>query len=490
MVFGCNLLSRKRCSASRSKNGCPLANTYTLIATPLGGDVLLVPELNQPKVLGDKMELVFSEPPSYQSTPLKAPYTVEVLDHAVSPALSIISDQGSSFMEGSPRGDAHSVPRIEDSLEQLDKLEEDLEAFGAVAAGRRAASPEKKLLSTNGPKSKRASVAGRAATVRIKSSEQARPALRRSSSLAFHETHTDQPDSMVEQKAHASLSRSRSTNLRSTAAKNATFKSTKPATVPNFELPGEAVARRLREQREARLAKQADAQKAPRAPAPALAPPKLKPHQPLTRPTFELPGEAISRKKREEREARLRAQEEEERKRREFKARPMRTISNPSTFVRETVTSRARQGKPQPAAVTNKQDEANQAKRMSGSFNRTQAHPVLVNSSPLSRGRNSMTLASNDLSRATSTSTGSASGKRSTLSAEEAAQLKLRGRDVFTRDNSFSRDLEREKREREAVTKSARELAAERSRAASREWAEKRRQRELAMREPAKACGQ
>ncbi len=71
--------------------------------------------------------------------------------------------------------------------------------------------------------------------------------------------------------------------------------------------------------------------------------PRPRSSKPPTVSTFELPGEAISRRKREEREARLRAQEEEERRRREFKARPVRSSIVPNTLPRETVASRARQ---------------------------------------------------------------------------------------------------------------------------------------------------
>jgi hypothetical protein len=95
------------------------------------------------------------------------------------------------------------------------------------------------------------------------------------------------------------------------------------------------------------------------------------------------------------------------------------------------------------------------------------------------RGRLSTATSREDLSRGTSTSGGSASGKRATLTVEEAHQLKLRGKEIFQRDNtSFQRDREREKREREAATRLAREQAAERSRIASREWAEKKKRKE------------
>lgn len=87
------------------------------------------------------------------------------------------------------------------------------------------------------------------------------------------------------------------------------------------------------------------------------------------------------------------------------------------------------------------------------------------------------------IGRATSTAStasihgGSSAGKRSTISAEEVQQQKLRGREIMHRDNSYVADRERERREREAATKQARKDAAERSRQISREWAEKQRLR-------------
>lgn len=96
--------------------------------------------------------------------------------------------------------------------------------------------------------------------------------------------------------------------------------------MPRFELPGDA--RQALQQAEALKAAQASPVR----------------RRPLARPTFELPGEAISRRKREERDARLRAQEDEERRRREFKVRPVRHSLGPATpQPRDTAASRVRQ---------------------------------------------------------------------------------------------------------------------------------------------------
>ncbi|KAK7429590.1 hypothetical protein QQZ08_003970 [Neonectria magnoliae] len=479
MVFGCNLLSRKHRSPSRKATAaCPLANTYTLLATPLEGNAYSFPDVHLPQALSDQVNMALAQPPLYdccQTTPLKVPEVEinEVVEQAVSPSLTLISEKSSSYAGGSSRAGSFSVPRIEDSLEELDKLEEELEAINAVTQPRRITAPddlkhspehlEPRLEAKKPTVSKRASMSNISATVRVKQSERVQPSIRRSTSLVFRhkKEETQEPPKLKSQ-----ISRSKLTNSQPPTPK-APIKSTKPPTVPNFELPGEAVARRLREQREARLAQQAEAQKV------YVAPPRPRSNKPLTKPNFELPGEAISRRKREEREARLKAQEEEERKKREFKARPVRPTIAPSTVPRETITSRARQGKSLNDEDARKIPDPTKSQR--ASLGAKSTHP---------RGRLSNMTSQEDLSRGTSSSTGSSGGKRNTLSVEEAQQLKLKGKQIFQRDNTgFKKDKEREKRDREAAARLAREEAAERSRAAGREWAEKKRRKDLALRE-------
>ena len=93
-------------------------------------------------------------------------------------------------------------------------------------------------------------------------------------------------------------------------------KSAKPVTKPTFELPGEAIARRLKEKKEARLA-QRDSSEDSFHTARIVSGSRIKSNKPPTTSTFELPGEAVSRRKREALEARLKTQEEEEGRRRE-----------------------------------------------------------------------------------------------------------------------------------------------------------------------------
>ncbi|KAF5017224.1 hypothetical protein F66182_10866 [Fusarium sp. NRRL 66182] len=482
-VYGCNLLSRDPPSGSPTST-CK-ADIFALLATPLTAEEYLDLGVDPYRISISTANMDLPPPPAYeahQTFPLKVPEVVEVVEQAVSPSLTLVSERSSSYA-GSSRNGSFSVPRIEDSFEELDKLEDELEAINAVTQPRRialledASSGTKHLEppSTNKKAtiSKRASIAGISSTLRVKQSEKAQPSLRRSTSLVFRDKKQNDLESTPKFKSHAS--RGNLANPQSVPPK-APVKSTKPPTVPKFELPGEAVARRLKEQREARRAQQADAQKA------YVPPSRPKSSKPLTKPSFELPGEAISRRKREEREARLRAQEEEDQKKREFKARPVHNSIAPANVPRETITSLARQGKLPKEDNTAKLSETIRSKRLSAVASRV--IPTSENQGSQTRGRLSTATSREDLSRGTSTSTGSGSGKRAALTADEAQQLKLRGREIFQRDNtSYTRDRERERREREEATRLAREQAAERSRIASREWAEKKRRKEQVMME-------
>lgn len=475
-VHGCTLLSRRPGPAGNSK-----ADVFNLLATPLIAEEYMALGFDP-----SQAKMALPPPPAYelhQNVPLKVPEVIETVE-PVSPSLTLISERGSSYA-GSSRTGSFSVPRIEDSFEELDKLEDELEAIKAFTQPQRIPVPEnaapgnKHLEPPSTSKkptvSKRASVIGMSSTVRVKQTERPQLPLRRSTSLVFRDKKQDDADNTPDLKPQTA--RGKLTNAHSVPLM-VPVKSTKPPTVPKFELPGEAVSRRLKEQREARRAQQAEAQKA------YAPPPRPKSSKPLTKPNFELPGEAISRRKREEREARLKAQEEEEQKKREFKARPVRHSLMPGSIPRETITSLARQGKLPQDDVT-KTSASTKAKRMSMQGPR----PPTLSEAPItqSRGRLSTATSREDLSRATSTSTGSGGGKRTTLTAEEAYQLRLRGKEIFQRDNtSFTRDRERERREREEATRLAREQAAERSRIASREWAEKKRRKELAILESLK----
>ncbi|KAF6821256.1 carboxylesterase family protein [Colletotrichum sojae] len=498
--FGCNVL------VQRGKTVCcqgKPANTYTILATPLGdedvnqgvselqleGATMAVPEpVVRVASPAPTAEVLLSKASQSSVTTKVVEETqqdssITAVEHPQDRVVSV-SSQDSGQMPQMPHTpsrstSASSQSRIEDSVEALDRLEEELEAIDAAispsksrqtrALTHESAAAGDAAVRRSGSIMRRA----QAASVGNKSSSSEKRGVPRKSVVTAN-ADGGSPAKTPARKPTVS----RPTSL---LPPKPPVRSSKPPTKPSFELPGEAVARRIKEQREARLAQQAQEKTVA-----AAIPQRTRSTKAPTRPNFELPGEAISRRKREEREARLKAQEEEERRRREFKARPIKANLASASHPRETATSRARQNKGLDTSEVGKATE-NPSRRSSvlGAPRASLARPTSTKS-PQTRGRGtSQASASTQVSRATSTSTSSMSGKRSTLSAEDLEQQKMRGKEVFERDNCYLEDKERERRERELNAKLAREEAAERSRRASREWAEKQRRKQLAARQAA-----
>ncbi|KAL2021179.1 hypothetical protein VTK56DRAFT_7485 [Thermocarpiscus australiensis] len=508
LYFGCNLVHRRTQSGGPpgSRDGRS-ANIYTLLATRIEGEAFTMDD----SVGVQKTEATVAEP---QTGAANVPETSTPLDAKPDAATEhLVVSQPS-----------RPLSRIEDSVEALDKLEEDLEALDEVARLKRVESPETENAPTQSSNEQHpkqtATVKAGANPGRAKSADR-KSSVRESASATSAKGDEKTPLG----NATGSGARKRVPRPASLQPPKAPARSSKPPTVPTFELPGEAVARRLKEQREARRSQHiAPEQAAAAAAAYSPSKPHVKSTKPPTRPTFELPGEAISRRKREEREAKLRAQEEEERKRREFKARPIRASLAPSTVPRETLASLARQNKAvsyqrqadatEPAAAAKKKRHSIAAVGSSASTSRAPSvHPASANTAATPthppRGRGPVADPASDrqaASRATSTSTGSihgasnggsgsgsstvSSGKRSTVSAEEAAQQRLRGKEIFSRDNKGLREeRELERRQREEAARLARQEAAERSRQLSRQWAEKQRAKKERRMEKKKGAG-
>ncbi|KAJ4985219.1 hypothetical protein SVAN01_09261 [Stagonosporopsis vannaccii] len=236
-------------------------------------------------------------------------------------------------------------------------------------------------------------------------------------------------------------------------------KSTKPATVPNFQLPGEATAARLKAQKEERLKRLEKAGGAEKpvtrhismAPAP-------KSTKPVTKPNFQLPGEATA--------AKLKAQKEERLKR--MAAAEAAKKAAPVASVGKSITHRPRESllvKQTPGVSISLPSQADAPQR----------------STSLASMRTSITGPS--VSRSTSTSSANrnsvllAEGGKSTVTPMDAAALKSKGKQVFNRDKMEKETMERERREKEEAAKRARAEAAERGRIASREWAERQRKK-------------
>jgi hypothetical protein len=466
--FSCNVLHRRASSGDELTEG-RLTNTYTLLAREIQDDDDLV--------LEDEQEVVEESQPQQSA----GGYSNAGIDMAAKDLPPLPAEETDDLSRVSPKSlrngregvlPAHLAPRsppakpvlrIEDSFEELDKLEDEFEAVDHIVQVERVPSPDKAPVSAQRARATltRGPVTTKAAMLRAKAAEAAR------SGTVYKPTPTTRPPvkAAEEKTSAAKVAPQRAPVPRPTslAPPKALAKSEKIPTRPTFELPGEAIARKLKEKKEARMSLMGTEV------APAFSPPKVKSNKVPTRPTFELPGEAISRRKREEHEAKLKAQADEEKRRREFKARPVRNSIAPGSYPRETLSSRARQTK------SASEESASALGRRQSLLPSSRAA-----SSQRGRGATVDSLSTNGLgSRAASSSTGSISGsKRSTVSAEDVQQQRLRGREIYSRDNSgLSTNRDQQRRDREESAKAARAEAAERSRQLSREWAEKQKQR-------------
>ncbi|KAH6678930.1 hypothetical protein F5X68DRAFT_212996 [Plectosphaerella plurivora] len=380
-----------------------------------------------------------------------------------------------------------SPGRIEDSVEALDRLEDDLEALHIASQVQQLISTGERhqprtagsRLNTSGISGNLTGLVSKSASVRVRPAA-SRPSLRRSASmnLGGEEEARTTPSTQSMPSANKKLAATRNSGME---PQKGAIRSTKPT----FELPGEAVARRLKEQREVRRSMQVE----PASPAPTV-PQRTRSLKTPTVARFELPGEAISRRKKEQHEAQLRKEAIEEQKRREFKAAPVRSSAPPSSYPRETAASRARRVKatgeegghaPVRQAATAPTSAASKRSSVVGPA----SHPSLRKSastisnastaSTVSRGRMTGTDES-QTSRNTSASAGNASVKRSTVSHEDVERQRLRGKEIYNLDNSYAAARDQERRQREMAAKAARDRAAMQGRMASREWAERQRQ--------------
>ena len=224
--------------------------------------------------------------------------------------------------------------------------------------------------------------------------------------------------------------------------------------------------------------------------------PPAKSAKPPTKPAFELPGEAISRRLKEQREQRLKQEAEERQKKREFKARPLKRNSIAPT-VRETAASRARVGlmgtdgtgavaeatKPGKAAPVSVSTP--RGKPQTGSVRKTTTRPRLsaaVSRTPVRQVqtvplRPSLSSSTPKASKTTMTIIGAGLVSKSSTKPRTNATV---ASTLTQRHQRFGLDRanqQQQRKEKESAARKAREEASERSRLKSKAWAERQRLR-------------
>jgi hypothetical protein len=236
-------------------------------------------------------------------------------------------------------------------------------------------------------------------------------------------------------------------------------KSTKPPTVPSFQLPGEVAAAKLKAQKEERLKRMEEAGGAGKPISrPISMPPPPKSTKPLTRPSFQLPGEAAAARLKAQKEARLKRIEEAEAAKKAAASAPLRKPI--AHRPRESLLVRDTPGVSIPPPPQN--DAPQRSTSIASKRSSIGGAPVSRSVSTSSANRSSVVLAE---------------GGKSTVTPVDAAALKVKGKQVFNRDRMEKEAMERERREKEEAAKRARAEAAERGRIASREWAERQKKK-------------
>ncbi|POS77103.1 hypothetical protein DHEL01_v204498 [Diaporthe helianthi] len=542
--FGCNLLTWTKAAGRKGHFPGDPDDEYLLLATPIE----LTPDQNHTtdlettshhfRVLGQEdAELVMAD--RMMNSPASAA-TSGPQSAKWSTAVDTSEDSDNTLtIEPPQRHMTAPMSTIEDSLEEIDQLEDEFEAVTAATRLTQISNagedkPRDRLVRHSpysNPGSKATTPSGKAASkmvstarsdpsassprspTRKSSPVRAEPEAERKTNLATAGRVVARPASLappkpvqraskaptistfqlpgeriareLKEKKAARLSMQldspKITEVKTGSQRPPSFRSSKPPTVPEFELPGERVARELKEKKAARLSMQLDPQKLAESSPPPQRVRSVRSSKPPTIPNFELPGESVSRMKKERLAAKLKAEEEEAQRRRQFKARPPPSSVGGSATVRSTFTSRQRESQcgsaeqqsivspsgPSPKSGTSKRHSV----AMTPSVGRTVSN-ASASTAQTNRGRTSSVGSSHLSARATSSSNASilSASKRSQVSNEEMQEQKVRGREIFTRDNSYGRDKEREKRERQQAIQLARQKYAEQSRmlAASR----------------------
>lgn len=362
---------------------------------------------------------------------------------------------------------AKSVTRIEDTVEAIDAFEDEMEKIGELLPA-----INDTQLPTEDPNTDQSAVAGKTASKPATatgrkpsngnkvaaSKNNAAKVVRKKTVTKPRQCSTTRSAQLATKKTLASASVSR-TSVTKTTASSRTSTTFGPAKTPTTT-----------------HARVSSLQKAPFQPTKSSKPP--------TRPSFELPGEAISRKLKEQREEGLKKEAEAEAQKKTFKARPVRVSTAP--VIKPTATSKARIS----LARANPADTKNQAPKIKPiepreSMAAPSANKRLSTLSVAKRAPTPSTTTSTRMSHGPSV-TNPAPSRTTSLSSRASLNTRAitaavtggvrqtsRGKEVFGRTKAELEAREKERKDKEDAVKRSRGEAAERGRLASRMWAEK-----------------
>ena len=378
------------------------------------------------------------------------------------------SNKDDSFVEQiKTRTPSKRISRIEDSVEALDALEEEIEKVGdLIPASADGLQPPVKAR-------KQADSQTASLDKKFSGSVRTKKSIGIQKKIGIGRPSTAVGPATLNPSAGATNTRTRpSTSLALQKTDMASPGSTRSAAQP---IPEATLKKRI-----------SSVHKAPFQPVKSTKPP--------TRANFELPGDAIARKLKEQRVERLKREEEETPKPRAFKARPIRLSHAPEVKLTAATKARlsmakggtinrtrpsngfenskpvARPGPMTTASPNKRLSTLSAAKRSAQPTENGSTQPSFNGSARLTRGPS---LNGSDTIRAPS----ALGANRPAPTAEESAHQKLKGKEVFGRTKVEIVEREKAKKEKEDAARKARADAAEQGRIASRKWAEKQKAR-------------
>ncbi|KAL8695285.1 MAG: hypothetical protein Q9218_000184 [Villophora microphyllina] len=355
-------------------------------------------------------------------------------------------------------------PRTEDSIEAIDKFEEELEQVGEL------------IPSVRGPAKVSPQPRGRengANTVKPNASRKTTGSLRSTQRSTSHRENLDlKPTAASTLKKGASVPAPAPANQDLRKGRSAESQTSCSSSASDTK--GPAAAQKC----------VSSVHKAPFVP--------VKSNKPPTRPNFELPGEAVARKLKEVREERMKREEEEKEKPRKttFKARPVHVSQPP--VIKPTATSKARisiaKGE-NPVTAVSAASVGKRRSTLSVQKRPTAAAATVNTSARVDRGALSSNRASTSVKQPRPSMQPSI---RQSVTPADTAQLKAKGKEVFNRGRIGQDERNQMKKDKEEAAKKARVEAAERGRQASREWAERQKAKKMVAtkgKEPKKDVG-
>lgn len=348
-----------------------------------------------------------------------------------------------------PRSSSKRLSRIEDSVDALDAFEEEIEKIGGLIPDTtEIQSPVKTKKQNKGP-------------AKGAESKNISRVVKKDTNASTKGGSTSKDTNVSQSTSRPSISRPRATKANPQVETIKTQKretSGSAATGPSMRKSPDALKKRV-----------SSVHKAPFQPTKSTKAP--------TKAAFKLPGEAVARKLKEQREERQKREETEPPKQQTLKARPKPTRLSHAPEIKLTAAAKARlsmaRGEPLPKTSSINGTTAPKP------HTRANSMAPSDKSQPMSRLSVAKRTNAPPSANTSASHAPSMTASTTTPTSEDLVHQKVKGKQVFGRARAELEERDKAKKDKEEAAKKARAEAAERGRLASREWAEKQKLRKM-----------